>query len=198
VVSANRDRSIIFWIKHTQSSSASIIDNSLYITDIIWSILGPGLGLLEHALELGDEAELVSFELARDNTRLLLLVQTATGVRVLLTAVERNEDCLPQSLGDFVDLGSLTGSAVDAAWVDDSSVAVVVDDAQTGAGEVIVFDTNGRSTSLGRPTRPATLVGTIGGVPGLRLLSDDGLIYQPRGNGWQGTGERASVLATQR
>jgi hypothetical protein len=150
------------------------------------------------SMELGDEAELVSFELARDNTRLLLLVQTATGVRVLLTAVERNEDCLPQSLGDFVDLGSLTGSAVDAAWVDDSSVAVVVDDAQTGAGEVIVFDTNGRSSSLGRPTRPASLVGTIGGVPGLRLLSDDGLIYQPRGNGWQGTGERASVLATQR
>jgi hypothetical protein len=87
---------------------------------------------------------------------------------------------------------------VDAAWVDDSSVAVVVEDPQTDAGEVFVFDTNGRSTSLGRPTRPSTLVGTIGGVPGLRLLSEDGLIYQPRGNGWQGTGERASVLATQR
>ncbi len=149
-------------------------------------------------MELGDEAQLVSFELARDNTRLLLLVQTATGVRVLLTAVERDVDCLPQSLGDFVELGPLTGSAVDGAWVDDSSVAVVVKDAQSGTGEVVVFDTNGRSTSLGRPTRPATLVGTIGGVPGLRLLSDDGLIYQPRGNGWQGTGERASVLATQR
>lgn len=150
------------------------------------------------SMELGDEAELVSFELARDNTRLLLLVQTATGVRVLLTAVQRNQDCLPESLGDFVELGPLTGSAVDAAWVDDSSVAVVVKDSQTGGGEVVVFDTNGRSTSLGRPTRPRTLVGTIGGVPGLRLLSDDGLIYQPRGNGWQGTGERASVLATQR
>jgi hypothetical protein len=149
-------------------------------------------------LELGDEAELVSFELARDNTRLLLLVQTATGVRVLLTAVERDDECLPQSLGDFVELGPLTGNAVDAAWVDDSSVAVVVEDPQTDAGEVFVFDTNGRSTSLGRPTRPSTLVGTIGGVPGLRLLSEDGLIYQPRGNGWQGTGERASVLATQR
>jgi hypothetical protein len=149
-------------------------------------------------LELGDEAELVSFELARDNTRLLLLVQTATGVRVLLTAVERDDECLPQSLGDFVELGPLTGNAVDAAWVDDSSVAVVVEDPQTDVGEVFVFDTNGRSTSLGRPTKPSTLVGTIGGVPGLRLLSDDGLIYQPRGNGWQGTGERASVLATQR
>jgi hypothetical protein len=150
------------------------------------------------SMELGDDAQLVSFELARDNTRLLLLVQTATGVRVLLTAVERDPDCRPQSLGDFIELGPLTGSAVDAAWVDDSSVAVVVKDAQTGSGEVVVFDTNGRSTSLGRPTRPAALVGTIGGVPGLRLLSDDGLIYQPRGNGWQGTGERASVLATQR
>lgn len=149
-------------------------------------------------MELGQESQLVSFELARDNTRLLLLVQTETGVRVLLTAVGRDDQCLPQSLGDVVELGPLAGSAVDSAWVDDSSVAVVVEDPQTGAGEVVVFDTNGRSTSLGKPTRPLTLVGTIGGVPGLRLLSRDGLVYQPRGNGWQGTGERASVLVTQR
>jgi hypothetical protein len=107
-------------------------------------------------MELGQESQLVSFELARDNTRLLLLVQTETGVRVLLTAVGRDDQCLPQSLGDVVELGPLAGSAVDSAWVDDSSVAVVVEDPQTGAGEVVVFDTNGRSTSLGKPTRPLT------------------------------------------
>jgi hypothetical protein len=149
-------------------------------------------------MELGQDATLVSFELARDDTRLLLLVQTATGVRVLLTAVERSGECRPQTIGDFVELGPLSGVAVDAAWIDDAKVAVVTKDEQSGAGEAYVFDTSGRSSSLGRPSRPTTLVGGIGGVSGLRLLSEDGAIYQPRGNGWQATGERATVLATQR
>jgi hypothetical protein len=149
-------------------------------------------------LEIGQDARLVSFELARDDTRLLLLVQTETGVRVLLTAVERTAECLPQSVGEFVELGPLAGSAVDAAWIDDARVAVVVKDDITGNGEAVVFDTSGRSSSLGRPSLPVALVGGVGGIPGLRLLSQDGAIYQPRGNGWQATGERASVLATQR
>ena len=149
-------------------------------------------------LDLGQEATLVSFELARDNTRVLLLVQTETGVRVLLTAVSRNEECAPESMGEFVELGPLSGTAVDAAWIDDQQVAVVVKDEQTGAGEAFVFDTSGRSESLGRPTRPHTLVGGVGGVAGLRLLNEDGILYQPRGNGWQATGDRATALVTQR
>ena len=150
------------------------------------------------ALELGQDSRLVSFELARDDTRLLLLVQTETGVRVLLSAVERNDECVPQGIGEFVELGPLTGTAVDAAWIDDARVAVVVKDELTGIGEAFVFDTSGRSSSLGRPSRPRAMVGGIGGVAGLRLLSEDGTIYQPRGNGWQATGESASLLATQR
>lgn len=149
-------------------------------------------------LDLGQEATLVSLELARDNTRVLFLVQTETGVRVLLAAVARNEECTPESIGEFVELGSLAGTAVDAAWIDDQQVAVVLQDEQTGAGEAFVFDTSGRSESLGRPTRPETLVGGVGGISGLRLLSEDGTVYQPRGNGWQATGDRATVLATQR
>ena len=149
-------------------------------------------------LDLGPEATLVSFELARDNTRLLLLVQTETGVRVLLTAVTRNLDCVPESVGEFVELGPLSGTAVDAAWIDDQQIAVVLKDPDTGNGEAFVFDTSGRSELLGRPSRPQTLVGGVGGISGLRLLSEDGTIYQPRGNGWQATGDRASVLVTQR
>jgi hypothetical protein len=149
-------------------------------------------------LELGSEAELVSFELARDDTRLLLLVQTETGVRVLLTAVTRTADCAPTSLGEFVELGPLSGQGVDAAWIDDSRVAVAITDEFSGTGEVVVFDSSGRSVSLGRPMSPGTIVGGVGGIAGLRLLSEDGAIYQPRGNGWQATGDRATVLATQR
>jgi len=149
-------------------------------------------------LEIGSNSSLVSFELARDDTRLLVLVQTETGVRVLLGAITRDGDCQPVALGEFVELGPVSGTAVDAAWIDDSRLALVVKEESTGNGEVLVFNVSGQSSTLGRPLRPVTLVGGVGGVSGLRLLAEDGLIYQPRGNGWQATGERASVLATQR
>ncbi|MFT6973202.1 MAG: hypothetical protein ACJAV4_000419 [Pontimonas sp.] len=149
-------------------------------------------------LDIGSESTLVSLELARDDTRVLLVVQTQTGVRVLLAAVTRDAECRPEALSDFVELGPLTGTGIDAAWIDDAAVAVVVRDSLNGQGEVMVFDTGGRSSSLGQPTRPVTLVGGVGGVLGLRLLSEDGIVYQPRGNGWQATDDRAIVLATQR
>jgi hypothetical protein len=161
-------------------------------------IITPAGEVVPLPLEIGSNSSLVSFELARDDTRLLLLVQTDTGVRVLLGAITRDTDCQPVALGEFVELGPVAGVAVDAAWIDDSRLAVVVKEESTGQGEVLVFDVSGQSSTLGRPFRPVTLVGGVGGISGLRLLAEDGLIYQPRGNGWQATGERASVLATQR
>jgi hypothetical protein len=161
-------------------------------------IFTPGGEVLPFPLDIGGNASLVSFELARDDTRLILLVQTETGVRVLLGAVTRDAECLPVSVGELVELGPLTGVAVDAAWIDDSRIAVVTADSATGQGEVLVVEVSGQSSSLGRPLGPVTLVGGVGGISGLRLLAEDGLVYQPRGNGWQATGERASVLATQR
>jgi hypothetical protein len=161
-------------------------------------IITPQGEIVPLPLEIGSNSSLVSFELARDDTRLLLLVQTETGVRVLLGAITRDADCQPVALGEFVELGPVEGTAVDAAWIDDSRLAVVVKEDSTGQGEVLVFDVSGQSSTLGRPFRPVTLVGGVGGVSGLRLLAEDGVIYQPRGNGWQATGERASVLATQR
>ena len=161
-------------------------------------IIAPGGEIFPLELEIGAGASLVSFELARDDTRLVMLVQTETGARVLLSAITRNEDCRPLTLGEFVELGPVAGRGVDAAWIDDSRIAVVVADTATGQGEVVVFDVSGQSTSLGRPAQPVTLVGGVGGISGLRLLAGDGLIYQARGNGWQATGERAGVLVTQR
>ena len=66
------------------------------------------------------------------------------------------------------------------------------------AGDVVIQDVNGQMVSAGRPTGPQTLVAGVGGLSGLRLLNDQGAILQPRGNGWQTTGDRASVLVTQR
>jgi len=149
-------------------------------------------------LDIGQEAELVSFELARDDTRMLLLVQNDAGARVVLTAVTRGNDCTAVGFAEFLELGVFSGRGVDAAWIDDSRVAVALVDDVTGVGEVFVIDSSGRAVSIGRPMNPQTLVGGVGGIAGLRLLATDGSLYQPRGNGWQATGDRATVLVTQR
>jgi NACalpha-BTF3-like transcription factor len=148
------------------------------------------------AIELPGDSTLVSMELARDNTRLVLVVQTEIGVRVLLAAIERDDECFPQRLGDFVELAQLTGQAVDAAWVDEQDIAVVTK--QGSVGEAILVDVSGRVQPLGRPSEPVSLVGGVGGVSALRLLTNQGVIFQPRGNGWQATGDRADVLVTQK
>ena len=150
----------------------------------------------EVAIELPADSTLVTMELARDNTRLVMVVQTETGVRVLLAAIERDDECFPQRLGDFIELAQLSGQAVDAAWVDEQDIAVVT--RQGAVGEAILVDVSGRVQPLGRPSEPVTLVGGLGGVPALRLLTDQGVIFQPRGNGWQATGDRADVLVTQK
>lgn len=147
-------------------------------------------------VDLPADSTLVTMELARDNTRLVFVVQTETGVRVLLAAVERNDECVPQRLGDFVELAQLTGQAVDAAWVDEKDIAIVT--RQGSVGEAVLVDVSGRVQPLGRPSEPVTLVAGVGGVSALRLLTDQGVIFQPRGNGWQATGDRADVLVTQK
>jgi hypothetical protein len=159
-------------------------------------VVDPETNLTVLPVDLPIESGVVTMEIARDNTRLLLLVQTDQGVRVLLAGIQRGPDCEPLGLGEFVELSPLANTAVDAAFVDDTTVAVVTRDGP--AGEVVLQDVNGRVTLAGRPGAPHTLVAGVGGVSGLRLLSEQGTIFQPRGNGWQSTGERANVLVTQR
>jgi NACalpha-BTF3-like transcription factor len=148
------------------------------------------------AVDLPADSTLVTMELARDNTRIVFVVQTETGVRVLLAAIERDDECFPQRLGDFVELAQLTGQAVDAAWVDEQDIAVVT--RQGAVGEAVLVDVSGRVQALGRPSEPVSLIGGVGGVSALRLLTNQGVIFQPRGNGWQATGDRADVLVTQK
>lgn len=184
-------RGIVDSCRYTWSSTSALSSDMIRIFGADGEVTSLGL-------EVAGESSLVSFELARDNTRLLLLIQSGSGVRALVTAVSRDDSCRPTGFSDFVELGVRSGEAIDAAWVDDASVAVVAEDPVTRQAEVTVFDIGGRSSSLGQPARPVTLVGGVGGVSGLRVLSDEGVVYQPRGNGWQATNDRASVLGTQR
>jgi hypothetical protein len=74
-------------------------------------IITPGGEIFPLELEIGAGASLCPSSLARDDTRLVMLVQTETGARVLLSAITRDEDCRPLTLGEFVELGPVAGEA---------------------------------------------------------------------------------------
>ena len=147
------------------------------------------------------DARLVSIEVSRDDTRILMFLDGVGGPRLVVGAIVREEATgRPIRIGDLIDIpidgATAAGAeAVDAAWVDEVSVASILATEQGTAVEL--HEVGGRSRSLGRPPGAVQIVGGNGGVAGLRVLTDSGVVFEPRGSGWQSTGLRASFLGVQ-
>jgi len=139
---------------------------------------------------------IVSMDLSRDGSRLLLYLSTPGGPRLVVAGVIRSEDNVPDRLGAFIDLPIDDGLApIDAAWITDSSVATL---SHSGSDAVVTaLDLGGPARVIGRVAGGTTIVGGNGGADGIRVLTDQGDLFKPRGNGWQQTGINASFLATQ-
>ncbi|WP_439688699.1 GerMN domain-containing protein [Curtobacterium sp. SP.BCp] len=139
--------------------------------------------------------KLVSFQVSRDSTRALALLQTADGPALYVMAIERDRDRVPTALGPPVRVQAASEDAVSATWVSDVDVASV---GQTESGPEIVRTTiGGRATTLPQPDgRATTIVGGSGGS--LLLRMSNGQVLQSTGGGWEPTGVTASVLGTQR
>ncbi|MFS0730936.1 GerMN domain-containing protein [Curtobacterium sp. 1P10AnD] len=139
--------------------------------------------------------KLVSFQVSRDSTRALALLQTSDGPALYVMAIERDRDRVPTKLGPPVRVQAASEDAVSATWVSDVDVASV---GQTDSGPEIVRSTiGGRATTLPQPDgRATTIVGGSGGSLLLRMA--DGAVLQSTGGGWETTGVTASVLGTQR
>ncbi|MGL3198716.1 MULTISPECIES: GerMN domain-containing protein [Curtobacterium] len=138
---------------------------------------------------------LVSFQVSRDSTRALALLQTADGPALYVMAIERDRDRVPTALGSPVRVQAASGEAVSATWVSDVDVASV---GQTDSGPEVVRTTiGGRATTLPQPDgRATTIVGGSGGS--LLLRMSDARVLQSTGGGWEPTGVTGSVLGTQR
>ena len=139
---------------------------------------------------------IVSMDVSRDGARLLLLLATPVGPRLIVAGIIR-QDNVPVALGQtFVDLPIGPEAPLDATWVDDRTVAAVAADAD-GHSIVTAFEIGGPSVSLGRVDGATTIAGGASGTDGLRVLTADGEIWRPRGSeGWVSTGIQASFLAT--
>jgi rhamnose utilization protein RhaD (predicted bifunctional aldolase and dehydrogenase) len=115
-------------------------------------------------------------------------------------AVIRDEGSgVPIRLGEFRDLPLNGERAIDAAWVDEVRVASVTASSADADAQTLVelHEIGGRSRPLGLPPAATQITGGNGGVDGIRVLGDDGVVFEPRGSGWQNTGLRASFLGTQ-
>jgi len=155
-----------------------------------------GLGGDPHAVSTTlPNGELVSFQVSRDSTRALALIETSDGPSLYVMAIVRGSDRTPTALGSPVRVQAATGTAVGAAWVSDSDVASV---GQTASGPDVVRTTiGGQSSTLPKPDGRATAI--AGGSGGSMLLRmSDGSVLQSTGGGWGTTGVTADVLGIQR
>jgi len=139
------------------------------------------------------DAQVVSLDVSRDGTRLLLSLQTPVGPSLVIAGIVR-QDNAPVKLGDLVELPLSAPGLGDATWVNDRSVAAL-----TTAGEVTSvtsFVIGGPSTVLGTVNGATTIAGGNNGVDGLRVLRSSGELWRLQGSAWVNTGIVASFLAT--
>jgi len=158
-----------------------------------WQANGAPVPIDVSSLPVG--ARVVSLDVSRDGTRLLLSLTTDEGAVLGIAGINRQEG-KPQLLGEFTVLSTSDATPLDAAWVNDRSVVSL-----TAAGtfaRVITYDIGGPSTDIGMVEGGVsiTAVGS-GGTAFLRVLSSDGTVWKPRSTTWQDTGIDASFLATQ-
>jgi hypothetical protein len=150
------------------------------------------------AVSLPSGSSIVSIDVAQDNSRVAMLLQTSVGPRLVVAAIVRDpaHGYVPTTIGAPV-LDQLIGSdtAVDATWMDRLSVATLTDDG--GDSVVDSFEIGGQHTSLGRPAPSISIVGG-NSKTGLRILGADHLLQAPRGSSWQATSTTVDLIATQR
>ena len=148
---------------------------------------------------LPGDAEIVSLEVSRDGARIAALLATSAGPRLVVSSIirDQNQDSVPIALGSEprVDMTVDSGTAIDATWVDELSVAVLSD--VGGKAEVVSIQVGGVRKDLGSPGEGAVAVVGGNNENGLRVLGADGVVSSRRGSGWQG-GVTVSLLATQR
>jgi hypothetical protein len=136
---------------------------------------------------------IVALAVSHDGTRVLLYLDTPAGPLLDVAGVVRRAG-VPSSLGPLLELPVGSGDPIDATWVDDRSVAALMN--SDGLDTVTSYTIGGTS---GSPTATGDAVHIVGGsgLENLRVLTSTGQVLQLRSSGWQNTGYTASLLATQ-
>lgn len=143
-------------------------------------------------------SQMVALRVSREGARVLMLLSTPNGPRLMVEAILRDDKFQPTGLGPAildVSIGSV--AATDATWVDQWTVATLV--TTDGASRVEEYTIGGQQTSLSSLVPATQIVGGNKSENGLRVLGrDDSTIYTWGGNSWQSSKVVVDFIATQR
>jgi hypothetical protein len=144
------------------------------------------------------DADIVALEVSRDGARIAVLLSTSAGTRLVVASIirDQNQEYVPTSLGSAprIDLIVDSGTAIDATWVDELTVATL--SRVGGETQVNSLEVGGVHTELGSPGPAVAIVGG-NNENSLRVLGENGVVSVRRGSGWQ-SGPTVSLIATQR
>jgi hypothetical protein len=148
-----------------------------------------------HPVAFSYDGTVVSMDVSRDGTRVLLALATSSGPKLLVAGIVRDKDLVPTGLGPPVYPAIGSGALIGASWIDNDSVVVLSHDGKSTA--IDSYDIGGERQSLGSIDGGVAVVGG-NAQSGIRVLDGTGSVFSPSGSiGWQDTGQNASFLASQ-
>jgi len=148
-----------------------------------------------HELQSGlpADAAIVSIDVSRDGTRLLISLLTSSGPRLYAMSITRDQRLTPTGFGEPQLLASPAGVPLDSTWVDDRRVASLIK-GDSGAF-VTLIEIGGKSSEIGEVPAGVSIAGG-NGREGLRVLDSTGSVWRMQGSNWVETGIVASFLGT--
>lgn len=148
-----------------------------------------------HPVAFSHDGTVVSMDVSRDGTRVLIALATSAGPKLLVAGIIRDKDLVPTGLGPPIYPAIGPGALIDASWIDTGSVVVLSQNG--GTTEITSYDLGGQTQTLGSVDNGVAVVG--GNIAdGIRVIDTSGTVFAPSGTfGWQDTGLHASFLASQ-
>lgn len=141
------------------------------------------------------DAAVISIDISRDGTRLLVYASTSVGPKLFVGGIIRQQGSnVPTALGELLELPVASSKPIDATWVDDRTVATL-----SRGGEVSpinLVEIGGPSAALGTIADAIMIAGGNNSSEGLRVLRTTGEIWRAQGGSWVATGLVAAFVGT--
>jgi hypothetical protein len=141
-----------------------------------------------------EATSITALKISRDGTRLAALLGTGAESRFVVASIIRS-GAEPTGIGAPMLLASGVGVGLDAAWMDELTVASL-STGPSGEGHIVVQQIGGVSSTLEPPKSSRIIVGS-NSVRDLRALTEVGSLEVQRGAGWQARIGEVTLLATQ-
>lgn len=161
----------------------------------VWTTPGVSKGVLVAATSVVEQVEVQSewlqdrevrsVRVSRDGARVVIVSAGAEGVTVDVAAVTRDELGGPQRVGPPHRVGAVLADALQAVWVDESTIAVLGTMTGTSSLTVALVPVDGLTASRGTPPGPLAVSLAAGkGERAIYVGTDDGALWQWRAANW--------------